>query len=193
MGGYGSTRWGWHSKKTTVDECTSFSTSDLVRYVGLGPNVHRPWGSLAWRNTRTGEETSSIGVEIETSDIQGWARLHYSFTAGRNKGEKMDYRVSLVTTWPYFGGVRWWFICPLTVNGRYCGRRVGKLYLPPRERYFGCRHCYDLAYKSSQTHDKSMDIYKRMDLEALMALLDSDDLPRIAKALTVVLDRLGRL
>ena len=80
-------------------------------------------GGLAWRNTRTGEETSSIGVEVETSDIQGWARLHYTFTAGRNEGQKIDYKVPLVTIRPYFGGVRWWFICLLSVDGYYCGRQ----------------------------------------------------------------------
>ena len=27
----------------------------------------------------------------------------------------------------------------------------GKLYLPPGGKYYGCRHCYDLTYESSQT------------------------------------------
>jgi hypothetical protein len=35
-------------------------------------------------------------------------------------------------------------------NGRECGRRVGKLYLPPRARDFGCRRCHNLIYRSSQ-------------------------------------------
>ena len=153
MGGYGSGRWGWHSSKTTVEECTAFSMKDLARHAGLGPSVHT-WQGLGWHNTWTGENTSSIGVEIKTGDTGGWARLFYTFTAGRNKDEKMDYRVPLVTTWPHFGGLRWWFICPLSVNGRYCGRRVGKLYLPPGGRYFGCRHCHDLTYTSCQESHK---------------------------------------
>ena len=45
-----------------------------------------------------------------------------------------------------FGGYRWWFICPLVVNGNVCGRRVGALYLGGEE-YFGCRHCYNLTYE----------------------------------------------
>ena len=57
------------------------------------------------------------------------------------------------------GGVRWWFLCTLTCDGRYCGRRVGKLYLPPGGRYYGCRHCYDLTYKSCQLSHK----YERSD------------------------------
>jgi len=44
--------------------------------------------------------------------------------------------------------VRYWFICPLSVNGVYCGRRVGTLYLASGGPYFGCRHCYNLTYES---------------------------------------------
>jgi hypothetical protein len=62
--------------------------------------------------------------------------------------------VELTTTRPRFGGLRWWFVCPLLVSGRPCRRRVGKLYLPPRARYFGCRHCYDLTYTSCQESRK---------------------------------------
>lgn len=50
-------------------------------------------------------------------------------------------QVWLTATRPRFGGLRWWFVCPLVVKGRSCKRRVGKLYLPPHGRYFGCRHC----------------------------------------------------
>jgi hypothetical protein len=31
---------------------------------------------------------------------------------------------------------------------------VGKLYLPPGGRYFGCRHCYNLTYTSCQESRK---------------------------------------
>jgi hypothetical protein len=34
------------------------------------------------------------------------------------------------------------------VNGKRCERRVQKLYLPPRGRYYGCRHCYQFSYES---------------------------------------------
>ncbi len=64
------------------------------------------------------------------------------------KETHFDYRVQLVTTSCHLGGVRWWFIRPLTKNGVYCGRRVGVLYRAPRADYYGCRHCYDLSYES---------------------------------------------
>ena len=37
---------------------------------------------------------------------------------------------------------------------RLGGRRAGKLYLPSVARYFGCRRCYDLTYRSCQESHK---------------------------------------
>jgi len=57
------------------------------------------------------------------------------------------------TTQPNYGGFGWWFLCPIRdCSGRVCGRRVGKLYLPPGEAYFGCRECRGLTYQSRQEH-----------------------------------------
>ena len=47
------------------------------------------------------------------------------------------------------------------MNGHACNRRVAKLYLPPGGRYFGCRHCYRLTYRSVQEHDKRVDALRR--------------------------------
>jgi hypothetical protein len=58
------------------------------------------------------------------------------------------------------------------VEDRPSGRRVGKLYLPPSARYFGCRHCYDLTYNSVQQHDKRVDALRRNP--ALLAALAND-------------------
>ena len=67
---------------------------------------------------------------------------------------RLDYRVELTTSRPNFGGLRWWFICPLMINRRACKRRVGKLHLPPGARYFGCRACHQLTYTSCQESRK---------------------------------------
>ncbi len=53
------------------------------------------------------------------------------------------------------------FVCGLVVNGRSCGARVKKLYLPPGGRYFGCRRCHDVTYESAQTHGTRMEAYLR--------------------------------
>ena len=68
----------------------------------------------------------------------------------------------LTATRPRFGGLRWWFVCPLVVNGRPCNRRVAKLHLPPPARYFGCRLCYRLTYASCQESHRHDTLYRLM-------------------------------
>jgi hypothetical protein len=84
--------------------------------------------------------------------------LSYTFTG---TGQAVEEPVPLETKAMRFGGVRWWGRCPLVVEGRPCCRRVRKLYLPPGGRYFGCRRCYRLTYKSAQEHDKRVDFLRR--------------------------------
>ena len=137
-------RYYW-DKKDTVEDCRSVSISFLRKhdyFCGYRS------GGIVWKNCY-GEETSSIGVTISTMYSDNYVQFQYTST-DRNTGEKTeyDYNVQLTTTPCNFGGIRYWFICPLSRNGVYCGRRVGKLYKAPRADYFGCRHCFELSYES---------------------------------------------
>ena len=88
--------------------------------------------------------------------------LHLFFTLDLGQGERyMEQQVSLQTTHPYFGGVRWWFTCPLRSEVNFCNGCVGKLYLPPNAHYFACRNCHGLTYRSSQRSDKRVSFLKK--------------------------------
>ncbi|MEA3406613.1 MAG: hypothetical protein U9R48_00855 [Chloroflexota bacterium] len=187
MGGWGSSRWGWYRKKTTVEQCRWLDVNRWMREGIIGADHWRK-GAWEWRDVRTGERTSRIGYEVRTQGASGWVRLYYTLTSGPHDGEEIDYRVPLTTTRPHFGGQRWWFSCP----GRGCGgRRVGKLYLPPGEIYFLCRHCHDLTYRSAQEHDKTMDRYRRMSSEELLALIDDEGAQDVRAAMEI-LERMER-
>jgi len=121
-------------------------------------------GGIKWSNS-LGEEVASIGISTNISTAQGEIRLQYTRTYSSGEKEEFDYRVILVPSSCHFGGRRWWFICPLTVNGVYCNRRVGRLYLPPNGKYFGCRHCYNLTYESCRESHKFDSMFKRMGLD----------------------------
>jgi len=161
MGGFGSGNhyhWWRGGKKRTVEDCRRIDANHWMREGVMREGV-RQSGGWAWTNRSTGEQTASISYEVDTADPDGpWVRLFYRLT---RSGEEIDYRIQLQTTRPRFGGLRWWFTCPLVVRDRACGRRAGKLYLPPGGRYFGCRICYDLTYTSCQTHDKRVDFLRR--------------------------------
>lgn len=144
MGGYGSGSWHWNTKRT-VESCLPLDINKLRRKRLLyDPSPgDSAWGSLAWHSTRTKEKTGSAGYWIEWVDGGIIYRLQYK------AGEvEVDLPVQIERIPQNFGGDRWWFRCPLVVNGIPCQRRCGKLYLPPGSRYFGCRHCHDLTYTS---------------------------------------------
>jgi hypothetical protein len=112
----------------------------------LRADVHHTDVWRWWHDAQYKEQDGAVGYEVNTRDPgRAWVRLFYTLT---DTGEHVDYRVALQTTGLHFGGRRFWFTCPLVVNGTPCGRRVGQLYLPPGSRYFGCRQCYRLTYLS---------------------------------------------
>ena len=175
MGGSGSTRWQMHSKKHTTDDCRSLSIFNLKRENLLMPGRVRS-GSWVWSNQYTGEERASIGYELSLKEGASYLRLYYTHTSvWANNKTDLDYKVSIVTTSCHFGGLRYWFICPLTVNGRYCGRRVGKLYLAPGSRYFACRYCQDLTYRSSQESSPVINALKKLDTMTLLKMMNEGE------------------
>jgi len=147
-------RW-W--TKTTVEECTVLSVQALARAKVLVPNA-RIYGALTKANSGF-----RIDIECELGADYGALRLRYSLNDARQiiGGDSIAYSITITSTPLAWGKRRWWFICPLTVRGRACNRRAGKLYLPPGSRYFGCRHCHALTYRSCQESDRRLADRKR--------------------------------
>lgn len=134
MGGYGSGRWRWHRPKTRVEQCVVIDAAQWQR-----EGILRE-GSTCYRGA-----VFCVGYRVDTTDMANpVVHLKYTLSDGHASGalHKFNYRVDLRTTRPYFGGLRWWFTCPL------CQRRAQKLYRPPFGDHFGCRHCYSLSYES---------------------------------------------
>jgi hypothetical protein len=142
MGGYGSTRWGRHFPKMTADSGLRLAMSTMIRNGQVKPGK---WliGILWWRNSNTGEAVASIGYEINMENLEGaYMRLQYNVN-----GQPMDYRVTLKSTRPHYGGIRWWFLCPKT------GGRAAKLFLPPGATLFASRSAHGLGYSSQREKD----------------------------------------
>ena len=154
MGGYGSGRWGGHSKKTTVEESFHITAQTFKKALDYGPGCS---ASGSWPR-------ASVLFRVEDDGEDGRGRaLHVTFTRGEGEDARsVDYRLQAVKTSPHYGGARWYFLCPLVVNGRPCLRRVSKLYLPPGGLYFGCRDCYGLTYTSSQESHKFDTMFKAL-------------------------------
>ena len=108
--------------------------------------------NIIWTDSFTGEK-DSIGIDVSMGYTDLNIRLKYTQTDFNSEKRDFDYKVLLTTTPCHYGGERYWFICPLTTNGKYCGRRVGVLY--KAGDYFGCRNCYKLTYKSRNKNRKN--------------------------------------
>ncbi len=136
-------RYYW-SKKDTVEDGTKLNIFKLKEFGLLGGYRSN---TLTWTRSLSGHK-SSVGIVVDVMD-EPYVKLNYTFT-DHDSGEKTDYdyKIQLTTTPCHYGGVRYWFICPLVRNGLPCGRRVGTLFLSSGCKYFGCRHCYDLSYES---------------------------------------------
>ncbi len=142
------------SNRATVEECLTLDTSWLNRHEYFCDYKR---GTVSWTNG-CGETFSSIAIEVSKESYGGFVRLQYTTGhSASNSKQAMDYRIRLEETRCQYGGVRYWFLCPLTVKGKFCGKRVGKIYLPPGGAYFGCRHCYDLTYRCQKEHDSRID------------------------------------
>ena len=106
-------------------------------------------GTITWTRSGYGArgDKSSVGIVVSTLGDEKYIQITYTQTDNYS-GEKkdFDYKIPLITTGCNFGGVRYWFKCTLSRNGVYCGRRVGVLFKDGD--WFGCRHCYRLAYPS---------------------------------------------
>ena len=159
MGGSGSTRWAGHDKAATVEDSYVLDAADLTRKSLLPKEPAFRFLNLTWSSVPSGRELASIGFVVDTRDTrEPFARLHYQVN-----GNPKDYRVRLESSRPPFGGLRWWWRCPVVT----CGRRVLKLYLPPGGGVFACRSCHRLTYTSVQEHDARVDALVRGGLENL--------------------------
>lgn len=103
-------------------------------------------GGIKWTNSWAAGTETNIGIIVNISELEKYLRIYYTQTEQNGSKNDFNYKVQLTTTPCYYGGNRYWLICPLIVNGNYCGRRVGVLY--KAGDYFGCRHCYNLTYES---------------------------------------------
>lgn len=137
MGGFGSGTWVRSTAKPTVEDGLILDLSRLIRMRNVIPGK-AVCGSLNWINVYTDERVASIGYEANLMrPEEAWMRLRY-----RCNGKPEDYTVRLTTTEPNFGGLRWWFVCPVR------GLRIAKLYLAGGGKWFASREANFIVYKS---------------------------------------------
>ena len=172
MDGYSSGR---RNGGPVVEDGLKLDLADCIRkgLIRAGSYVA---GTIQWTLIRTGEERANFSYVANLVDsADAWVRLIYTSTTRAN-GAKLDndYRVRLGTTRPNFGGLRWWFLCPIT------GRRVGVLYLPGKGgTVFASRQASGLAYRSQRASPEDRAIERSLKARTTLGVADQNmlDMP----------------
>ncbi len=157
MGGYGSGRLA-ETYNYVVEDCLILNIGWLRRH-GYLKKSFDDYKLLFWSQNR--ERISSIGFNLNIDQNSPYIRLKYTY----GKTESIEYRISLIKTYPNYGGVRYWLACP-KVN---CGRKVAKLYKSPDSRYFFCRTCQNLTYQSCRDSHEYDNLYGKIGADVGMS------------------------
>lgn len=113
--------------------------------------LHRG-GNMVWtcRWNEAGRESSicyQLVKNVEDKSVK--LRLRYKVLADKHQAPSfLDYTVPIKVSLSYKRKVWYWFVCPLIINGKTCGRRVRNLYFLPNSDYFGCKYCRDMMLRS---------------------------------------------
>ena len=131
---------GRDATRATCEGCQSIDVLRLHRDGWLRPGSSFPWS--LWY----GHQSGAIQIRAE---IDGVVLMFRAYNLRDHSRIELDQRVPVVWTDCALGGKRPWFVCTSSRRGRYCERRVVKLYL----RYgsqLACRDCFGFAYASQQ-------------------------------------------
>lgn len=148
-----------------VEECLRIDAADLRRSVVFRDGAS---GRLIWTLGEVEIVTAKFGFARQSA---GSAELELDYQRGEQRNRTA---ISLETTTPHFGGVRFWFRCPR------CNRRARTLFATKRELEPACRSCHGLQYRSAQTRDARVDEL-RDDQEKMIAMLFDSSGPLSAR------------
>ena len=148
-----------YSHRLTVEECRVISVFSLNKHQYFSGKIY--FGAASW--SHMGRKTGHLDLMISMSPGEENICFQHTYPCPfTGLSLSIEYQVKLLSSPCYFGGHRWWFACPVKEYGITCTRRVGVLYLPPRVKYFGCRHCYNLTYNSCKDNHRFDSICKRI-------------------------------
>ena len=131
MGGSGSGNWYRWNTKTTTNDVKRLDVRLMQRNGWLTPNRQ---GKLNW--TRNDEPWGDIDYRCYSDRLE----LNYRYRENGSEWESVSQRINLDKTSCHYGGGRPWFLCTR------CNGRCALLYCDGK--YFFCRKCYQLPYRS---------------------------------------------
>ena len=174
MGGFGSGDWAdVMTRKVNTGLCRTLSVRTLKTMGVFDADRVDERFCIRWVNG-FGEDAGGVNITPQAGGNGNKRSLRVEMagcvTSGGSSVTVTGQDIQITTTPCYYGGVRYWFLCPASVDGVLCENRVGVLYLPPGAQVFGCRQCHGLTYESCQKshkYDRVFEHLKELDMENL--------------------------
>src|SRR3989344_4235460 len=112
-------RGGWNSTGRTEADGLKKVSTDFLNKHGYFAGGFRS-GVMTWTSGRDGSQNN---ISISSTISEQTRKVHLNYVITKRDGEKktIDYEVPIVATHCNYGGERYWFVCPLSRDGRYCG------------------------------------------------------------------------
>jgi hypothetical protein len=141
----GRHRW---TSRLTVEQCPLYLCVASFHRAGLFTCPEGTVGTVTWTRAN-GESLGRLDYRLDSSvnAVSGHG-IHIRPQLARFGMPVDEQTIPVTTVRPHLGGKRYWLLCA-------CGRRTGRLYLPPGQGVLRYRGCYNLTYRSSQQHNKS--------------------------------------
>lgn len=137
----------------TAEETKRIELAWLRRHNYLGGYFG---GTLSWSSN--GEPTGQINVRINTSEEPNIIFDYKVRSNSASEWREVKYSFPMTSVPCGYGGKKWFFVCSLSRNGVYCGKRARNLYLAGD--YFGCRTCANLSYQSCNESKRYRGMFK---------------------------------
>ena len=163
MGGRGSGNWLGSARRVSVLECLRLTVGDLQESGLISGEAEEI--VLSWPTDESEKDVATVRARA-VSRTETKVTVSLTYTAQMDgEAHEVSETLHVVKASGKSGG-RWWLRCPALDGEEPCARRVGILYLPPSQKYFACRHCYDLAYPETKPGaDGEQEMKKIIEIE----------------------------
>jgi hypothetical protein len=138
-------------RKLRVDEVHKLDLCDLRRNGFFDGDTAPLWSSSWWWGFSISVTSKVYYRRIDGPEGPVAVAIVHPRTEESGCDDPVGYAVPLEWTPCNFGGARPWFRCRCVIGGRTCNRRARILYKAVNSRYFACRECRRLSYRSRQT------------------------------------------
>lgn len=131
--------------KTVKEDCRFISIYKFKEWNRLDSSSS---GTITWTDSWDNKSWVSYSMNLDDKSNMYFKLSYTANIRSTNEKKEVEHTYPIIVTPCNYGKERYWFECSMYKHGKYCGRRVAKLYMGGGSHYFACRHCHELTYQA---------------------------------------------